>query len=293
MHAKIVKGLLRKKNRQLKKRYFYIDLNAGSGIYNGIKGSPIVLLDAISGAHIFEPFDVYLCEINTESAHKLLQTCISKMDRPSVAQNGRMCEVSSFKGDSLCVINKDNVSWVNDIVSSGRYDEEPYYVGMIYSDPNGCETFNNIARLSKMKALGMVDVLMHLSATTIKRVAGVNPNTTRLLDGIQSINKKYWWIRKPYGQFQWTFIIGTNWQRFPNLKTFGFYRIDTPEGLEILNFTHYTQQEAQEQFPNENIRPIANTSNIRLLEQLDYLSSKGRRACVKNVTMQEQLRFTT
>ena len=295
-HIKVSKGVFRKaKLYRMKSKYLYVDLNAGSGEYNNIQGSPLVFIQTYNNSKTKKPYLAQLCEIDTQSAESLRYTCKQLMTvvKEENTDETRTCILESSSGDILKIINRDNRMWVNDTIHNLSDDQGLQYMGMIYSDPNGCETFENLRKLSNIKALRMVDIVMHISGTTIKRVCCSNPNATRLIDGINSINKKYWWVRQPYGPFQWTFIIGTNWYDFPNLETCGFYRTDSTEGQRILNFISHTRKEMEQLFPQKNIRPTVNTSNTRLLKHLEKLSLKEQTDFVRIARLPEQLKFIT
>lgn len=294
VHVKISQGILYRDNLVKKrKKYLYVDLNAGSGFYNQIKGSPALFLETAARKRLEEPFIVQLCEIDKHSTESLISVCKDVLDvsHEYHIPDKRTCVLLTKKGSVVKIVNRDNKTWVEDTATKLQDYQYPKYVGAIYSDPNGCETFDNLIKLSNIKCLWMVDIVMHISATTIKRVCCANPKATRLTEGIERINKKYWWIRLPYGPFQWTFLIGTNWGNFPDLETCGFYRTDTDEGRKILNYTNHTQKEVEELFPKQNIKPTVSISNTRHSKHLERLSSKELSAYAKSVVLPRQLKF--
>jgi len=84
-----------------------------------------------------------------------------------------------------------------------------------------------------------------LSATAIKRIrrspqTGLNET---LEESLSKIDKKYWLIRQPEGQHQWTFLIGSRgfqWQEWRKEKS---YRLDSEIGQEIMFKLNLTEQE--------------------------------------------------
>jgi hypothetical protein len=58
---------------------------------------------------------------------------------------------------------------------------------------------------------------------------------------IRDVPKRYWLIREPYYQHQWTFLIGTNWDTFPDFSRHGFVTIDSPHGREIMRLISYAR----------------------------------------------------
>jgi hypothetical protein len=63
------------------------------------------------------------------------------------------------------------------------------------------------------------------------------------MDYIKSIDKKCWIVRKPETQWQWTFLIGSNWVKFPEWKKERFYNLESKEGKEIMERVMYTEEE--------------------------------------------------
>ena len=59
------------------------------------------------------------------------------------------------------------------------------------------------------------------------------------------VGKKQWLIREPIGKHQWTFMLGTNWKKFPEWKKEGFYRIDTEEGQRVFRRLNWTAGERE------------------------------------------------
>jgi hypothetical protein len=87
----------------------------------------------------------------------------------------------------------------------------------------------------------MVDVVINLAAASYKRKRHLD-DYQNLKDALLSI-KPYWIITKPKDTHQWTILLGTNWDAFPQLKKDGFVRFESDLGREWFDKVVYTQQE--------------------------------------------------
>lgn len=102
-----------------------------------------------------------------------------------------------------------------------------------------------LTRVSKEKHMRYIDILINCPTTVIKRVANSSRHeeTRRLKDYIKKVDKKYWCLSEPKGKQNWSFICGTNWDSFPQLKSKGFVRLESKKGQEIFNMLQYTSKE--------------------------------------------------
>lgn len=116
-------------------------------------------------------------------------------------------------------------------------------LGLLYLDPNGNQELplNGLKHFYSFHRLSSIDVLMNLSATNLKRWFN-NPKAKGrwgeygLQEIIESIPKKYWFVRYPVNKlFKWTFLYGTNWVKQKDLNRIGLYSIEGGMGKAILN----------------------------------------------------------
>jgi hypothetical protein len=120
--------------------------------------------------------------------------------------------------------------------------------GLVYADPNGIPDFDMLSKVSSISKLDKFDILIRYNAAAVKR----NEFQTgeRMLDHISRINKKFWIIRelRPGDIWQWTFLLGMNWDGLKAWKSQGFLYAITPDGIkpeaaEVINELNYTKDE--------------------------------------------------
>ena len=161
--------------------------------------------------------------------------------------------------------------------------------GMLYADNNGCPDYELIKNITNIKQYGKLDILINCPAASHKRSLKIwhQSNKINLSEALIKINKKYWIIREPYGKFQWTFLIGTNWQSFPKFGHLNFYSSTTNKGRDILKRLTYTAKELSEIEKNgfyDNYRDYLNHPFFKLIknEALARASNyKGQIICEK------------
>lgn len=214
-----ITGAIMRRRRYFDPVYRYFDLNAGPGRYdyNGteIAGSPLVFLSLARQAGM--RYRALLFERCVQMAADLASNV---RDYPGV-------EV--FWGDH-----------------NQRLDEQisyhPRTLGLIYTDPNNHEVpFRALGRFCA--AYPKVDVLIHVASNAIKRTR--KPDDPDLLSRMLEL-KPHWLARVPASKWQWTFLLGSNWDGFDDYKKIGFYRIDTETGQAIVDRLNTTRKERQE-----------------------------------------------
>jgi len=251
-HMRIVRGIIHRHTWAFSS-YVYLDLNAGSGHYYDedghlMLGSPIraALLSLAQSL----PMLACLCEQSYESVGQLIEafhahqiTSVPReIDEPDRLLTSHH-DIWIFE-DQYSI----GIPWFIEqrlkplAVVQGTTLNKVY--GLIYSDENG--TLPPFALLEKCAIeLPLVDQLIHVAATPIKRqiYSPKHHLNQRLDEMLATIPKKYWFVRLPYGQHQWTFLLGTNWDAFPEFTRQHFYRTDSPEGQSILRRLSYNRKD--------------------------------------------------
>jgi three-Cys-motif partner protein len=216
MHLRITKAVMQRWHIPT---YHYFDLNAGPGRYwlpddgTPIIGSPLVFLDAAREVGV--PCTTVLIEKCAASCKHLLR------------------EVRSFE-------NVEVRQGDHNVILDEYGSRHLQALGLIYSDPSNHEVpFEALSRFCQ--AYPKVEVLIHVAATAIKRTRAKDDPDLRSRLG--QLNKAYWLVRAPDGAWQWTFLLGTNWNGFKDYQAINFYRMETPKGGEIIDKLNYTKTE--------------------------------------------------
>jgi three-Cys-motif partner protein len=228
LHIRIVQGILARRE-WTDPRYWYFDLTAGPGRYNGIIGSPLLFEQA--------------------ARRRGLQECVSvffEQDR------GRAEELRNALGIGVSPAC-GSLSWSRTVVAGSYQEHLRNYAppgrrnayGLAFLDPNGQIDFKGTAELFALDSLYRVDLMINLAANTIKRSRQFG--VERLDESIQRLGdaKSCWLIRTPCSAWQWSILLGSNWDGFPDWKKLGFFRLDSEEGQRILADLTYTKAEKQ------------------------------------------------
>lgn len=242
-HIEIVSHIHRKKNDWVdNERYLYIDLNSGSGHYNGIDGSPLKFLKLASQNRGLIAVEAHFIERSKPEHENLKWNVFNTFSNSGASFGGDNDIYIPFLGKANLYC-QDNSEWIGNYIDTFTHDRRQTF-GMIYSDPNNHEAnFDGLSRLSNLHRLTRTDILIHFPATTLKRVRSVNSEIPRLKHALNGINKKHWLIREPNDRHQWTFLIGTNWHSFPKFEHLGFYLLDSDQGREVFEKLDCTANE--------------------------------------------------
>lgn len=210
-------------NHWASKTFQYIDANAGTG-YNSeedIEGSPVLFLKAADEVDI--PYKAYFIEIVQDNSAELSK----------VTKQWRNHEI--FTADNRVIIPT-----ILEGVPKNCY-------GVLYSDPNGIPDFEMLAEVSQHPSLSRVDILIRYAASSLKRNRH-NIDSKKMLDYLAEINKKHWIVREMErgDGWQWTFLLGLNWDGLKDWKSQGFHYAHSKQGKEIVEKLNYTRQEIQE-----------------------------------------------
>jgi hypothetical protein len=227
MHLKIVSAII-SENTWPDKRYWYFDLTAGSGSHpkTGAPGSPLIFLGIAERMGV--AYQAMLIERESAACELL---------------GARLASVGSQFG-STEVLRGDHCEMMRELRCV--LPPRPTY-GLAYCDPSGDRpAFELLAEMSQWSGLARVDFLVNCSATNIKREYRAFHRGRHISDDVAGIAKRYWLVREPYGKFQWTFLLGTNWDKFPEYRKIGLYRLSSPEGQAILERLAYSEPERKE-----------------------------------------------
>ena len=256
MHMAIARAVWHRYRYRSPSPYLYLDLTAGPGFANPEQpnasvtlGSPLVFLELATKplpmGHSKErfvdpiPFESHFFEKDPEYATELQKRIMSYQQSP-LCQHMEIHQVDyAHPNYGLPALLKD-------------WGVQEYRYGLLYVDPSGdLPDFDILAQAAR--ALPRVEILIHISATVIKRRSRAHNIPERLMDLLNKIPKGQWLIRDtlPGDNFQWTFLMGTSAHDrhgeplFRGLKGERFFHLDTPEGQRVLERLTYTKAERQ------------------------------------------------
>lgn len=220
LHMDICKSIL---GRRPNKPYLYADLHAGPGVLRwqgrSFNGSPLVFADL--------------------AAEKSLRHQALFFDSDPVVAARLSAALTWRPGDGTLEVFAESceTGMARWLARAGR---QPWRYGLMYADPIGKEM--PVEVLAKANAaLPRVDILSYVAATGYKRRGG-----PRLSEHIAAVGKRHVLVREPAGGWQWTFLLFTNWDAYPDWKRIGFHRADSPAGRGILERLDLTKRELHE-----------------------------------------------
>jgi len=204
----IVVDAIFKKIPQMPKKYFYVDATAGTGRYSKIDGSPLIFLDVLKQiTPCFEP-KIYFIEEKKENYEELIQN------------------VNGFNVDIICD------KYQNSLPEIIKQNENSF--GLVYIDPNGIVDFDCMKIISECKNFKKIDLLFNYNASAYKRKSKAFKIEEDFISLLDKIDKDYWFIRKQKGRWQWSFLFGSNTDKFKLSKGLDFYDIFSEEGKKLL-----------------------------------------------------------
>jgi three-Cys-motif partner protein len=203
--------------------YRYIDCCAGKGTNPEVccEGSPAIFLRTIEKFNI--PYTAHFIDENKETC-SYLEDYLSSIQTP----HGKYKVVHGDYAIKLFEV-------LNTFYKTKKYRILQY--GLIYVDPTKIPMWDVISQASNHTMARYIDILIHCSATGLKRKAYAEPGEVRkfLDDYILSIDKKKGFVRDLLDgdAQQMTFVFGTNNEKY-DMSPSRFYNIDSRKGSEVL-----------------------------------------------------------
>jgi three-Cys-motif partner protein len=230
--------------------YFYLDLYAGAGASHGntvfgLPGSPLLALRIAREKQM--RMHGHFIEADPAAAAQLRDYLYAEPGmQPSVITDGyvRLEDLLSL----YHVYCGDNSRIVTELLAAyAEYLKPEAVYGLLYADPNGSPNFDLLTQCAA--ALPHVDILLHFPANALKRQrrSPTHPFSQILGDLLETIGKEYWLVRRVEGQWQWTFLFGTNYKGVREWRSAGLCRTDSAQGRAALNDLSYTREELRAQ----------------------------------------------
>lgn len=232
-HIPVVQHIIR--HGYSARRYVYIDLNAGDGGTDELRGSPVIAAEMLAAAQL--PAEVWCCERNPESMAQLEVTMAAR-------RRGRFWpEVRFLLGDH-CETIATVLAYYRAQAWRGPF------MGLTYFDPNGDPLdVSLLNRIVEPQYFGKLDILAHITANgAYKRTRHLHSERFLSRD-LDAIDKSKQFIRRPRDAWQWTFVHLTNWAKAPPLNRIDFVALESPEGRAVLDLLDFSRSERQPTLP--------------------------------------------
>lgn len=229
VHMMITKVIMKKHSGWAASEYMHFDINPG----DGEAGSPTITTGIANALEL--PYRAVFIEVDDQNAGNLAARMAENLR--VVVEHGDHNEVLPYYISNPLVKDK-----------SGRLRG---VYGSLFSDGNGTlPPWELLTQFSQ--AYPKIDLIIYLAATTVKR-ARTSAKAQRDIDlpylneRIESIGKKNWIVRESQDKHGWTFLIGTNWDAYPDFqkRKLPFWRMASKEGQDILNRITYTHAERE------------------------------------------------
>lgn len=239
----IVKAIF-KKYPYFMQKFHYFDINAGAGMSKGRPGSPLIFLDEIALAGL--DYSAVFIDRDTENIRQLYE--LTKAEK----------NIQLICGEHAEVLPQ---LFVND--NKRRF-------GLLYTDPNGIFNAELLQEFSQQPCFQATDILINCPASAVKRVKNSPKcdDNRCLQDRLSIIDKKFWLVRDALknSTWQWTFLLGTNWTKFPEFHRIGMVKMESERGREIFERLNFTSMERMS-------RHQAGLFDTKFLSYDDYLRS--------------------
>lgn len=219
--------------------FHHIDAMAGPGMCSelGLRGSPLLFLDAINGTAELMRFRVDLIEKHPDHYESLLKSIEPQFEDFVHVHNG------SYEEHIPKILEKTNI-----------------LAGLLFIDPTHVSDLHLETLELVSQERPRMDILTYIGATFLKRSAHYD-SIPQLAEYTGNIQKRCWFVREPMGKEQWTFLLGTNYPSMGDYKRIGLFRSDSARGQKIWRRLTNTAKElgGWEQGTLPNIEPTPNT----------------------------------
>jgi hypothetical protein len=230
MHMAITREVIKNEHPTFEPVYHYYDLTAGPGkLPDGNLGSPLVFLDLVSMPKFDVPFTADFIECEQINYDELTKNVSS---HPVYHENHQ--NIHFHLDDYEKVVPK---------LMPGKRGG---VFGLAFVDPTG--TMPKFGVLNYIaQARYRMEILIYIAAVNVKR--RYDKTSKFLNDYLNEIGKKYWLVREPIKKdaHQWTFLLGSNWDKFKKYESINFYRLDSEEGQRIFRQMNFSKEQRFEQ----------------------------------------------
>lgn len=204
--------------------FWLFDLFCGSGYNDKVDciGSPIAMLREADKSGVAP--SMHCVDINAESLARL----------------STEAEIRPRMGRDVFLYHGDNINFYEHAAAIVQARELTKYArGIALFDPNDSDIALESLR-GFSERLPSVDIVINYSGAAVKRANGGGADRDDLDDMLSAANKRHWLIRRPFGRWQWSLLIGRNIE-VGDYKSVGFHRLDSETGREIAKVLIHTR----------------------------------------------------
>ena len=229
--------------RQYGGTFWYIETNAGPGLYPGVdgrplEGSPIIALSTLRRLDI--PYRAALIDHDPDIIERL-RCAIDERGLSDPRRVSVRCADNGQAAPAACRL------------PNARRDR-----GLIFFDERGAPKWSLIDQVTALPTMLHIDVLVNIPTNTLKleraaahseRFGGKgyawdDKDTRPLCDRLTMLHKTRLLIGEPTkDRLAWSLILGSSWPAFPEWKAGQFDAADGPVGRERLSRISFTERE--------------------------------------------------
>lgn len=250
LHLQLIatQGIRSKYSWARERPYFYVDCNAGPGVYDQeglrdlrtsevLKGSPLVFLEEIRKFGF--SFRASFIEESQDMFDRLLSNLSTVAGYEFVTNDN---ENYQSKDGAVHLYRGSNADFADAIGLM------KWRIGTVYHDPNNPPDFDLLRKISQN--LPQTDLIVNINANGKKRKDGVlkkaGGDTTCLEDEIKNVGKTRRLITDTLtGKWQWLMMLATNADKdtIREWKSRGLIDADSEQGQNVIKRATYTIEE--------------------------------------------------
>jgi hypothetical protein len=243
-----------RKNAYFTRQAHIYDVTAGCGFHpeTGDRGSPLILCETAMRAGI--AFDMVFIERDERNCIRLMTLMTERLrmwgfqrvGMRSEWWRGKACRVRLYHGDH----NEIFPALIDELPTQSQPLGFVYFdFPQLQGDVDGF--LSTLAILQgheeRRKKVMRLDYNLYLKAVNFKRARGSSHSRQwqSLSLYLRALGKRYWNVRMPTGQGQYTLLQGCNWVDMPALAASGFRSMYQPDGFRVLMDLSVTAKERE------------------------------------------------
>lgn len=230
--AKLLPWIIKMSTRHVQRfggQFWYIEANAGPGLYDGVDGKPLEGSPLIALAEL-RRLDIPYRAVLIDREPKVIEHLRCALDERGLLDQRRVtiqCADNQIAAPAACRL------------PNARRDR-----GLAFFDEKGAPQWPLLNDVTALSSMAGIDVLVNIPTGVLKleRLAARSPrfrdaegwkrkDVRPLCDRLPMLHKKRFLIGEPTtDRLAWSLILGSNWTGFPEWKAGHFDAADGPSG---------------------------------------------------------------